>query len=56
VTDRQKKLVDEIVARWHVRSYRHISVQQAALDIGVLCGIIYAMEPDPKVTGSAKPA
>lgn len=47
MTARQKALINTIIARWSVSSFNGLRVEQAALDIGTLCGIIAALEDPP---------
>ena len=54
----QKEMVNGIATRWHVQSSEGLTVQQAALDIGYLIGLLVALDkelfPDGKTIGSGR--
>lgn len=49
----QKEIFNSIIARWHVPSSDGLTVQQAALDIGFLTGVILRLEYKNKPKPSA---
>jgi hypothetical protein len=40
MTKDQRKRLKKIFARWHVSSYKSLTLEQASLDIGFLCGLL----------------
>ncbi len=43
MNEEQKEIVNVIIKRWHAVSYKGLTLQQAALDIGYLCGLLMAL-------------
>lgn len=46
MTPDQKKLFDSIVKRWHTKSPDGLTLIQACMDIGSLCGLISILDPE----------